>query len=115
MQMLVRFLVGGAIVSLFAALGDMLRPKSFAGIFGAAPSVALATITLTIISEGSGYAATEARSMAIGAVALFGYTWFASRLLWRAAASVRVVTLAGLLWWLTLAVVGRVVLLGSHA
>jgi hypothetical protein len=34
--MLVRFLVGGAIVSLFAALGGVVRPKSFAGIFGAA-------------------------------------------------------------------------------
>jgi transposase len=31
-------------VSAFAALGDTLRPKSFAGLFGAAPSIALATL-----------------------------------------------------------------------
>jgi hypothetical protein len=27
----IRFLIGGVVVSLFAALGDILRPKSFAG------------------------------------------------------------------------------------
>ena len=39
-----RFIVGGAMVSAFATLGDMLRPRSFAGLWGAAPSVALATL-----------------------------------------------------------------------
>jgi hypothetical protein len=33
-----RFLAGGIAVSGFAALGDTLRPKSFAGLFGAALS-----------------------------------------------------------------------------
>ena len=42
-QLLLRFLIGGAVVSSFALLGDIVRPKSFAGIFGGAPSVALAT------------------------------------------------------------------------
>src|SRR5208283_2188450 len=37
-----RFLAGGIAVSAFAALGDALRPKTFAGLFGAAPSIALA-------------------------------------------------------------------------
>jgi|SRR5580704_7858096 hypothetical protein len=44
-------------------IGDLLRPKSFAGLFGAAPSVALASLALTIASEGKGYAAVESRSM----------------------------------------------------
>ena len=35
---------GERIVSAFAMLGDVLRPKSFACLFGAAPSVALATL-----------------------------------------------------------------------
>jgi hypothetical protein len=43
----IRFVIGGAIASLFAVLGDVFRPKSFGGLFGAAPSVALATLTLT--------------------------------------------------------------------
>jgi hypothetical protein len=33
-QLIFRFAVGGLIVSLFAALGDVLKPKSFAGLFG---------------------------------------------------------------------------------
>jgi Protein of unknown function (DUF3147) len=72
-EMLLRFLIGGIIVSLFAVLGDVLGPKSFAGLFGAAPSIALATPGLTVHQHGVVYAAQEARSMEIGAVAFFVY------------------------------------------
>jgi len=54
------FLIGGAVVSAFALLGDLFKPKSFAGLFGAAPSVALATVALTLSLEGARYVATEA-------------------------------------------------------
>jgi hypothetical protein len=50
-QLLIRFLVGGAVVSVFAVLGDVLKPKSFAGLFPAAPSVALATLGLTFAAS----------------------------------------------------------------
>ena len=43
-EYVIRFLVSGAVVSAFAMLGDLLRPKSFAGLSDAAPSVALATL-----------------------------------------------------------------------
>jgi len=33
-------------------MGDGLKPKSFAGLFGTAPSVALATLGLTILVDG---------------------------------------------------------------
>jgi hypothetical protein len=69
----VRFLIGGVVVSLFAVLADVLRPKSFAGLFGAAPSIALATLGLTIREDGKAYAALECRSMMLGAVAFFVY------------------------------------------
>jgi hypothetical protein len=69
--LVIRFLIGGIVVSLFAALGDILRPKSFAGLFGAAPSIALATVGLTIFRDGKAYAALECRSMILGAVAFF--------------------------------------------
>lgn len=36
-EYVVRFLVGGAVVSAFAMLGDVLRPKSFAGLFEPRP------------------------------------------------------------------------------
>jgi Protein of unknown function (DUF3147) len=73
MQSICRFLLGGAIVSVFAIAADVLRPKGFAGLFGAAPSIALATLTLTLISEGEAYTALEARSMIAGALAFFVY------------------------------------------
>jgi Protein of unknown function (DUF3147) len=72
-QMFIRFLIGGAIVSLFALLADLLRPKGFAGLFAAAPSVALATLTVAAMTQGHGYAAQEARSMIAGELAFIGY------------------------------------------
>jgi hypothetical protein len=41
-ELIVRFLAGGTIVALFALIGDVLKPQGFAGLFGAAPSGALA-------------------------------------------------------------------------
>jgi uncharacterized membrane protein (GlpM family) len=73
MQLFLRFVVGGALVSLFAVLGDVLKPKGFAGLFAAAPSVALATLSLTILTDGKTYAATEAKSMIAGALAFCAY------------------------------------------
>lgn len=106
MDYLIRFLIGGAAVSGFALLGDMTRPKSFAGIFGAAPSVALATLALTLRSEGVPDTATEARSMVIGAIATGAYAWACSHVMWKANISVRLLTLAGLLGWLAVALLG---------
>ncbi len=68
-----RFLVGGVAVSAFAALGDVIKPKSFAGLFGAAPSVAIATLTLAVSTRGGRYAGAEASSMMAGALAFLIY------------------------------------------
>ena len=43
-ELIFRFLIGGTLVSAFALVGDAVRPRSFAGLFGAAPSIALATM-----------------------------------------------------------------------
>src|SRR5258707_2116428 len=72
-EILVRFLIGGIVVSCFAVLGDLFKPKSFAGLFGAAPSVALATLGLAVVRDGKWYAATEDRSMIAGAIGFFVY------------------------------------------
>jgi hypothetical protein len=72
-ELFIRFLIGGAVVSSFALLGEVFQPKSFAGLFGAAPSIALATLGLTITRHGHAYAAIEARSMVLGAMAFFCY------------------------------------------
>jgi hypothetical protein len=59
----------------------MFTPKRFAGLFSAAPSVALATLILTASKEGKAYAAIEARSMIAGALAFVIYAWTTSAVL----------------------------------
>lgn len=111
MQLLWRFLIGGLAVSGFAMLGDILRPKSFAGLFGAAPSVALATLSLTIAHDGADYAAVEARSMMLGAGAFLFYSCIVSRLMFRHLVPAYAATLGGLALWLALAIGGWAALL----
>jgi uncharacterized membrane protein (GlpM family) len=102
-ELLVRFLIGGVVVSTFAVLADMLSPKSFAGLFGAAPSVALATLSLTISREGAGYAAVEARSMVAGAVAFFIYACVVVWLIQQFRISARLASISSLLVWIVVA------------
>lgn len=99
-ELIFRFLIGGVVVSLFAILGDIFRPKSFAGLFGAAPSIALATLGLTIMKEGKSYAAIEARSMILGAFAFFIYAVLVSRVLARYKPSTLLATVTLLPIWL---------------
>lgn len=103
-DIIIRFLVGGVIVSFFSMLGDLFRPKSFAGLFGAAPSVALATLALTISKQGGAYAAVEGRSMIAGAVALFIYSALVSSLMMRYRLPALMVTLVSILLWGAIAV-----------
>jgi hypothetical protein len=63
MQLIDRLVIGALIISLFAVIGHVLKPKSFAGLFGAPPSVAVAALGLTILADGKPYAALEALSM----------------------------------------------------
>jgi len=72
-ELVVRFLIGVALVSLFACTGELFKPKSFAGLFGAAPSVAIASLGLAYVHHDSVYVATSARSMFLGALGLFAY------------------------------------------
>lgn len=102
-EWIVRFLIGGAVVSFFSVVGHVLRPKSFSGLFSAAPSVALATLGLAIHKEGRLYAAHEAACMMIGAVAFCVYAAAASCLLRRARTSAHVATLSLLPVWLAVA------------
>jgi len=66
-ELILRAIIGGAMVTVFAEFGDLFKPRRFAGHFGAAPSVALATLGLTIASQGKNFAELEARSMLAGA------------------------------------------------
>jgi len=102
-DIVVRFFIGSLIVSAFSLISDLLKPKTFAGLFGAAPSVALATLGLTVLKNGKQYAAIEARSMIIGAVALLLYAAAVSYVLLRFKFSALPVTIIMLLLWLGVA------------
>jgi hypothetical protein len=103
MDYLIRFVVGGFVVSAFAVIGDVLRPKSFAGLFGAAPSVALATLGLAIWKEGAGYVSIEGRSMILGALALAAYSFAVCQILVRLRWSALATTSSAILLWLAVA------------
>jgi hypothetical protein len=98
-----RFLAGGIAVSGFAALGDTLRPKSFAGLFGAAPSIALVTLPITLSQEGAPFVALEGRSMIVGALALALYSWTVCVLLKKFLLSSWAATMAALIVWFAVA------------
>lgn len=110
-ELVARFLIGGALVSLFALVGDVLEPKTFAGLFGAAPSVALATLALTIHAHGGAYGAREARSMALGALALLVCAAAISAALHRWRTPVGRTVFASLLVWVAVAAAGGALLL----
>jgi hypothetical protein len=99
-ELLARFFIGGLVVSSFAALGDILKPKSFAGLFSAAPSVALASIGLVVAKHGHSHVATEARSMFLAAFAFALYAWIVSQLLFRRILGVTISTTSMLVLWL---------------
>ncbi len=102
-EYIVRFVAGGLIVSAFAILSDVLRPKSFAGLLGAAPSVALATLSMAIAQNGSRYAAVESSTMIYGAVALACYSLVVCQLLMRVHLSALLATIVSLVVWLGVA------------
>jgi len=102
-DLLISFIIGGFFVAAFAVLIESLRPKSFAGPFGSAPSVALATLLFTIHSQGVVFAASEARSMVFGAAVFFVYgcaVWYVIAR-WKGPASI--VSSAIIVVWLGLA------------
>ncbi len=98
-DLILRFVLGGIIVCLFAVTGDTFKPRSFAGLFGAAPSVAIATLALTFHRDGRPYATVEARSMILGAIALGVYAWLVCQWLARGRSRTLTVTCALLPVW----------------
>ena len=109
---LLRFLAGGIAVSAFAALGDALRPNTFAGLFGAAPSIALATLLIALSTQGAPFVAVEARSMILGALALAAYSWAVCVLLQKLGLSSVVATMVAFVVWFAAAFGTTAILIG---
>lgn len=65
-----RGFVGGALVVAFALIGEVVKPKAFSGLFAAAPSVAIASLAITMVAEGAAKAKTDTVGMVVGGVAM---------------------------------------------
>lgn len=65
----IKALDGGLIVSAVALLGDVAQPKRFAGIFSAAPTVAVASLTVVAVTIGTTNFADYGRGMLLGSIA----------------------------------------------
>lgn len=100
---------GGLFVVIFALVGEVARPKRFAGLFSAAPSVALANLIVVIAVKGSKDAAQNLVGMLAGATALVAVCALGVLLIPRLRAARASVALC--LAWLVVAEVGFLVFL----
>jgi uncharacterized membrane protein (GlpM family) len=103
-EVLVKAVAGGALVLAFAALAETLTPKRLAGVFSAAPSVALASIVVTAVFSGLPDVRASARGMVLGAAAFTVYCVVVVPLVkrWGAVRG----SAAALVAWLVVAAVG---------
>ncbi|WP_269856910.1 DUF3147 family protein [Streptomyces sp. RPT161] len=72
-EICLKAVIGGLFVVCFALVAEAVQPKRLAGIFAAAPSVALGSLIVTVAFKGHHDAAIAARAMGIGAVAFTAY------------------------------------------
>jgi uncharacterized membrane protein (GlpM family) len=105
----IRALVGGTFVVAFALISETLKPKEFAGIFSAAPSVALASLLLTILTRGPGAAASGTEGMVVAAFGMMAYCLASVVLVRRLGAMIG--SLAAFPAWLVVAVGGYLIFL----
>jgi hypothetical protein len=70
---LLKGVVGGILVVLFAFLGEVIRPRSLAGITSGAPSIAAAGLAVTLLTSGVTMAWDLSLGMIAGAAALVSW------------------------------------------
>ncbi len=106
----IKAVAGGALVLAFAAISESLSPKRFAGLFSAAPAVAIASLTITVLDKGHHDAHQSAVGMLAGVAGMIAYAALVVPLLRRMRAS-RAAALALSAWLLVAAVVAVPVML----
>jgi Protein of unknown function (DUF3147) len=72
-EVMLKALAGGLLVLTFAAIAQVLTPKRFAGIFAAAPSVALGSLIVTVAFSGDKNLPPSGAGMAVGGAAFVVY------------------------------------------
>lgn len=73
LEYIIRFVVGGLLVCSFALISQLCKPKQFAGIFSAAPSVLLAGLIITLFTKGTSHAILTVEGAIAGAIGLIAY------------------------------------------
>ncbi len=71
---IVQALAGGTLVVAFALVGQAVEPKRFAGIFSAAPSIAIAGLVVAVVALGDGPASRAALGMLFGAAGFVAFS-----------------------------------------
>jgi uncharacterized membrane protein (GlpM family) len=110
MFLAVKGLAGGCLVVVFALLSQTLTPKRFAGLFSAAPAVAIASLTIGLLDKGPLDVKDASRGMIAGGVAMALYAAVVIPMLRRTKAS-RAAALALIAWFAAAAIVALPVLL----
>jgi uncharacterized membrane protein (GlpM family) len=81
LTVVIKAVAGGSLVVAFAVLSETLGPKRFAGLFGAAPAVAIAGLTVVLATKGAHDARENCIAMIAGAVGMLAYAAAATRLI----------------------------------
>lgn len=83
----IKGVAGGTLVVVFALISEGLSPKRFAGLFSAAPAVALAGLIIDVLDKGSHEAHQSSVGMLAGAAGMMAYAAAVVPLLRRTRAS----------------------------
>jgi uncharacterized membrane protein (GlpM family) len=102
-------LAGGSLVTAFALLSQGLSPKRFAGLFSAAPAVAIAGLAIVLLDKGAHDAHENAIGMLAGSAGMIAYATAAVPLL-RSMRASRAATTALVAWLAVAALVAIPVL-----
>jgi uncharacterized membrane protein (GlpM family) len=71
--LIIKGLAGGSLVVTFALVSEVVSPKRFAGLFSAAPSVALAGLVVTLLDKGPHDARENSLGMLAGCAGMVAY------------------------------------------
>lgn len=66
-------LLGGILVVFFSIVGETLKPRSFSGLFGSAPSIALGGLIISVITHNIIFVKQQLVGMVFGSFAMIAY------------------------------------------
>lgn len=72
-EIVLKTLAGGFLVTLFALVSEVVKPKTFAGLFAAAPAVALAGLVVSGVAKGNHDVHTATAGMIGGGAGIIAY------------------------------------------